>query len=1212
MPWYEPAVRATSQRRHNNTTNDNDDHTNVQNYLDEQWNFPRHSSTNNNNNYENNYDGLQFEVENQLQSSGVLPSSLSMNNNNYSALQFGGMNRRGEVEQSFANNLDQQNNNEMNRNSNMPISKTAAFFHPRPVMALMPYKQFFSPIACPADDNCSDLLEDERKQSATDDNANVSAPLLHNSQAAHSQEYDFQQQQTQQHLTPADDNLANINHTTQEDQQGSTNSSSPAPPSSNLKPKDLFSSFIAKPISTNNNNTTNVFKVPPKQSKLVKDSNTGQMKSSLTNDKEKNKSKKSSWDDYGGRPTVDNADNKKENAPNKDAAAKKKKKKKSSKQQQQSDGTDITDYLNGNKKRVSNDNSQKDGKTKKKKKQRKSNNATNTGTELDIPAYNSDDILLTTNPKESIPKLTQDDFAGIEEMELQNVAQCMEGMRLFLEKFGNQQFVAFSLLFLDEYTGNYTTSSAPNNDNNGKQKKSKKKGGGTRSNKFTLPNSNNSRGYEVTTPFVPSSKKYCTPKGQSCTAWNCTCDDQIRSLRASASLLGAMFVFKNTVDIEGVANIENQVGEWECFLLPLGPTNNEQGEPPNEIDYQRMSNWPIIPFLCGVSLSDRWAAFEAILLNQRTKLVTYNATVSLLPYYQHLASDVGGSSNSTSSVSVFAACIAGGDNNNSDMSTPTSSSVNNMRNDGYIQSIWDLRLVSWMLRDNATDNELEFSKFQEGFAHLAPQDELHSNMSAVMQGCISAKNSLQLVYKLYPIVNGQLVRGGLLDSLEVIEQPVQSILAQMECRGVGFFPHRLKRIEVQLECRLEELSTTAIQITKDPDFLLSSPQQVSSFLFDTLKLSMPAGLVAKNKTVHRSTSEEALKAIRSEMKSRTGSSPQIIDIILESRQLNKLLTTYIRPLPKVCRRNNNSNQANNRGTSPKRSKKQPARIYPQWMQTATRTGRLSCRKPNLQQIPKKGAFGVDPREAFAADQGLCLFACDYSQKEVRILAHMSGDEALVSLFRGDPNIDIYKQMSSIIRNKPLDTITDQERAQFKQVTLAILYGMSPNQVAKKLSISKTNAQQMMNDFFRRFRRVKSWMDETKSNARKNSYVTTIAGRKRYLDDINSDDNSKRSQAERQAINTVIQGSAADLMKAAMINMTTNLTRWQDVSSRPRMLLQIHDEMILEVCFNENDIKDLKDIAMKSCCSDCERLFQLKVPLLLNCSAGMSWGAMRDL
>ena len=228
------------------------------------------------------------------------------------------------------------------------------------------------------------------------------------------------------------------------------------------------------------------------------------------------------------------------------------------------------------------------------------------------------------------------------------------------------------------------------------------------------------------------------------------------------------------------------------------------------------------------------------------------------------------------------------------------------------------------------------------------------------------------------------------------------------------------------------------------------------------------------------------------------------------------------------------------------------------------------------------------------------------------MAHMSRDEALISLFRGHPNIDIYKQMSSVIRNKPIDAITDEERAQFKQVVLAILYGMSPNQVAKKLSISKANAQQMMNDFFRRFRRVKTWMDETKANARKNSYVKTIAGRKRYLDDINSDDSAKRSQAERQAINTVIQGSAADLMKAAMINMTANLAQWRDEKTRPQLLLQIHDEMILEVGFNENDIMQLNDIAIKSCSIECEKLFQLRVPLLIKCSCGMAWGAMQNI
>lgn len=186
---------------------------------------------------------------------------------------------------------------------------------------------------------------------------------------------------------------------------------------------------------------------------------------------------------------------------------------------------------------------------------------------------------------------------------------------------------------------------------------------------------------------------------------------------------------------------------------------------------------------------------------------------------------------------------------------------------------------------------------------------------------------------------------------------------------------------------------------------------------------------------------------------------------------------------------------------------------------AVRTGRLSCRKPNLQQVPSQGAFGVNPRQAFVpsapiSNNELVLFACDYSQKEVRILAHMSGDEALLSLFQHD-DVDIYKQMSSLIRNKPLQQVTSEERAIFKQVTLALLYGMSANQVAKKLSISKTTAQQMMHDFFRRFRGVKTWMDHTKEFARRNHYVRTISGRRRYLDGIESNDNGKKSQAERQ-------------------------------------------------------------------------------------------------
>jgi DNA polymerase-1 len=563
-----------------------------------------------------------------------------------------------------------------------------------------------------------------------------------------------------------------------------------------------------------------------------------------------------------------------------------------------------------------------------------------------------------------------------------------------------------------------------------------------------------------------------------------------------------MFVFNNK-ETNGMCDVDNSTDnessdDWQCFLLPLGPTFEE------EVEYPRMSSWPIFPFYCNVSLSDRWSAFEALLLNETTKMVTYNATISLLPFYHHLDNDVMNQTRS-SSLSSFSAYIAG---DGSDLS-PSG------KNDGSLRSTWDLRLASWMLRPDAKDDELEFSMFQEGFAHLAPahQQSSPTTIPSIMQGLSQAKINLELLHSLYPILNAQLVDGGLLDALECIETPVQSILACMESRGIAFLPDRLKKIEAQIETRISELESQSRSITKDSSFLLSSPQQVSHFLFDVLSLKMPAGLISKTTagSSHRSTSEEALQAIKDELTSRTGSSPPIIDMILEFRQLNKFLTSFVRPLPKICRR-----VVKVPKELAKKSKRTTLRrIYPQWMQTAVRTGRLSCRKPNLQQVPKEGAYGVVPRSAFVTEEGMCLFACDYSQKEVRILAHMSNDETMIALFRDDPTVDIYRQMSSIILNKSADTVTDGERSQFKIITLAILYGMSANQVATQLKISKNNAQQLMADFFRRFRRVKPWMDDLKAYARSKLYVKTISGRKRYLDDINSDDHAKRSQAERQ-------------------------------------------------------------------------------------------------
>lgn len=206
-----------------------------------------------------------------------------------------------------------------------------------------------------------------------------------------------------------------------------------------------------------------------------------------------------------------------------------------------------------------------------------------------------------------------------------------------------------------------------------------------------------------------------------------------------------------------------------------------------------------------------------------------------------------------------------------------------------------------------------------------------------------------------------------------------------------------------------------------------------------------------------------------------------------------------------------------------------------------RTGRLSCRKPNLQQVPSDTIFDITCRSAFVPTlSNMCFFSCDYSQNEVRILSHMSQDSALIEMFQDENRADIYKQMSSAITGKAIGDVTEKERSISKQVTLAILYGMGVSQVAKKLNVDRTKAQTFFNSFYNRFCGVRKWMEDTKAFAKQHGYVCTISGRRRYLDDITSEDRAKKAQAQRQAVNTIIQGSAADLMKMAMIKVISFL------------------------------------------------------------------------
>ena len=399
---------------------------------------------------------------------------------------------------------------------------------------------------------------------------------------------------------------------------------------------------------------------------------------------------------------------------------------------------------------------------------------------------------------------------------------------------------------------------------------------------------------------------------------------------------------------------------------------------------------------------------------------------------------------------------------------------------------------------------------------------------------------------------------GLLTAFEDIESPMQSVLSAMEYQGVGFKANRLLQIQSNIETRIETLSNEAKMIANDVNLSLSSPQQMSSLLYNKMGIAVPKHVHNKS-TQHRSTSEEVLKLIQKEAKSKGGEGIRIIEILLNFRGLSKMLNTYIKPYPKLARENHckDGRKFTSNKRRSKKSKSDSMKIYPMWMQTSVRTGRLSCRKPNIQQIPTGEVFGISPRNAFvASSKETCLFACDYSQNEVRILAHMSGDESLISLFNQPGSVDIYKQMSSVITGKDVRTVSSKERGIAKQVTLAIIYGMGLNNVAKKLSVDKSIAQSFFQAFFGRFSGVKAWMDGVKKFALAQKYVTTISGRRRYdqqscktifsttfinffpsfryLENIDSHDTKLRSQAERQAVNTVIQGSAADLVKVSRI------------------------------------------------------------------------------
>lgn len=424
---------------------------------------------------------------------------------------------------------------------------------------------------------------------------------------------------------------------------------------------------------------------------------------------------------------------------------------------------------------------------------------------------------------------------------------------------------------------------------------------------------------------------------------------------------------------------------------------------------------------------------------------------------------------------------------------------------------------------------------------------------------------VSLLPKLEEILRNRLGEVGMAKLMHEIELPLEYVLAEMECNGIDLDVPFLRELSVELGQRLEQISRVIYEIA-GVEFNLNSPKQLGEILFD--KMGMP--VIKKTKTGY-STGVEVLEEL--EKRDTTG----IIQKIYEYRELSKLKSTYVDALPPLVH-------------------PVTGRIHTYFNQTVTATGRLSSTEPNLQNIPIRTEEGRKIRAAFITkDEETTLLTADYSQVELRILAHISKDPGLIGAFR--ENADIHTRTAAEVFEIPPDQVDKEHRRRAKAINFGIAYGLSPFGLSKDLGISIKEAENYIHKYFTEYRGVKEYIDTTIETARAQGYVTTLENRRRYFAEINSRNFHQRSFAERMAINAPIQGSAADIMKIAMLRVYRAL---QEGRYRSKLLLQVHDELVLEVYRDE-----LPAIA-RLVRSEMEEAYQLSVPLTVDVEIGANW------
>ena len=426
--------------------------------------------------------------------------------------------------------------------------------------------------------------------------------------------------------------------------------------------------------------------------------------------------------------------------------------------------------------------------------------------------------------------------------------------------------------------------------------------------------------------------------------------------------------------------------------------------------------------------------------------------------------------------------------------------------------------------------------------------------------CEDADITLQLKNKL----EDELKQHNCEDLFYHIEMPLMPVLAEMEMNGVCLDTASLAETSKQFTTRMNEIEQRIYELAGE-QFNIASPKQVGEILFDKLKIVEKA---KKTKTGQYVTSEEVLQQLKNKH--------EIVADILEHRGLKKLIGTYIDALPKLI--------------NPR-----TGHIHTSFNQTITATGRLSSSDPNLQNIPIRGEDGKEIRKAFIPEPGCLFFSADYSQIELRVMAHLSQDPQMIEVFREGK--DLHAATAANIYKKPIEEVTRDERTKSKRANFGIIYGITVFGLAERLDIPRDEAKMLIDGYFETFPQVHDYMEKSKEIARQQGYVTTLFGRRRYLPDINSANSVVRGFAERNAINAPIQGTAADIIKVAMIHICQ---RFKAEGIKSKMILQVHDELNFSV------YPDEKEKVERIVLEEMQNAFHMSVPLVADSGFGENW------